>query len=345
MTPSLHARRRPFVPVRTAGGGSQRSRGRAAALAASLSLALAGCGTLAGVHDAPAEVTEGASISQAAGAEVTTRVLSEAAVVLDPQGSSSAKERSQVLVGPALEAADARAEVDLGQDGQSSLVAPADATVLAVSRGTGWPRAILATSQEGEQQQLHVLVADGARSPYRLFASLPMAAGATIPALGDPAQGVAVTDPEDVTSSDLSAVSGWAKAVAYPAPSKEVADVSLDDAFSTALQDNATTQDTRLGDLATYTVSHTPAADGIVFTLADGGTLTIATATRKDTITATDEAKELTLPSDLAELVGEETVTDRVTVTHLETLALVTPKDGDTRLVGASEQITGAKGS
>ena len=45
-----------------------------AALTAAIPLALSGCAGLVGVRDAPAEVTDGPSISQSAGAEVTQRV-------------------------------------------------------------------------------------------------------------------------------------------------------------------------------------------------------------------------------------------------------------------------------
>lgn len=320
-------------------------RTRLAALAVTLPLALGGCASALGVHDAPAEITDGPSITQSAGAEVTQRVLGEAAVALDSQGKGSSTDRKQALTGPALEAADARHQVGQVEDQHGSLTPPSEAKVIAVSRGTDWPRSILATSQQGSEQQLHVLVADGPRSPYRLFASLPMAAGASIPALQTPEQGVDVRSPKAVTGKDLGVASTWAQAVAFPAPKKTPEKVSVDDPFSTALRDNASAQQRKLGKLATYTVSHKPGGDGIVFPLADGGKLTVTSLTRTDTITAGEETKELTLPDDLAELVGEDTVSSTLRVTHLETMAFVEPKGGDVTVVAASEQITGAKGS
>ena len=51
------------------------------------------------------------------------------------------------------------------------------------------------------------------------------------------------------------------------------------------------------------------------------------------------------MPSDLAEVLGTRTISDELTVNHLETVALVTPEKGKTSVVAAAEQLSGAKGS
>lgn len=320
-------------------------RARIAALVAAVPLVLGGCADVVGVRDAPQESADGPSISQTAGAEVTQRVLGEAAVVLDATGKEAAQDRKRVLTGPALAAAQARARVDQVEDGPGSLAPQAEARILAVSRGTDWPRSILATSRQGEEQLVHVLVADGPTAPYRLFASLPMAAGASIPAFAAPEDGVVVKAPKDVTEKDLGPARAWAQAVAFPAPDKAPGSVVVDDPFSTALRENAAAQQKSLGRLATYKVGHTVGDEGIVFALADGGTLTIAGLTRTDTVTATNRAKELRMPAELADVLGKRTITKRLTVNHLETVALVTPAEGKTSVVAATEQLSGAKGS
>lgn len=318
-------------------------RTRLAALALATPLALGGCSSLAGLHDAPAEDAQGQSISDSAGAQVTQRVLGEVGVALDAEGKGSAKDRKTVLTGPALEAADAKVDVEQVEGEGAALAPSAEPTVIAVSKGTSWPRTILATSQQDEEQRLHVLVADSPRSQYRLYASVPMAAGATVPALAESDGAVEV--PTKVGAKDLQPVARWAKAVSYPAPKSDPKGVAVDDPFSSALRTNAAKQAKRLGDLASYKVSHTPSSDGMVFPLADGGTLTITTLTRTDTISAGEDAKELTLPDELTDLVGEESVGDRLSVRHLETVAVVAPKGGDVTVVGASEQLSSAKGS
>lgn len=320
-------------------------RAQIAALTAALPLALSGCAGIAGVHDAPQETTDGPSISQSAGAEVTQRVLGEAAVVMDVTGKDADADRKRVLTGPALASAQARERVDQVEDGPGSLAPQAEARVLAVSRGTTWPRSILATSRQGEEQLLHVLVADGPKTPYRLFATLPMAAGASIPAFAPPEDGVVVKAPKDVTEKDLGAARAWAQAVSFPAPEKAPTSVVLDDPFSSALRRNASAQQKSLGKLATYKVEHAVGDDGIAFALADGGTLTVTGLTRKDTVTATNRAKELRMPTELADILGKSKITDRVTVNHLETVAFVTPAEGKTTVVAAAEQLSGAKGS
>ena len=315
---------------------------------AALALTLGGCSSIAGVQDAPTEDTSGASISQAAGSVVTERVIGEAAAASQATGKDADKRQQQVLVGPALKVSSARASVKQSDDKGTALETPAETTVLAVSKGTGWPRSILATSRADEVQQLHVLVADGPKEAYHLFATVPMASGASIPAFADPAEGVAVTPPEGIGEDDLGAARDWAKAVAYPAPKKAPESVATDDTFSTALQTNAAKQAKELDELAKYTVEHSVGmggskddpADAIRFELADGGHLTIAGLTRTDKVTATDKAKELTLPGPLAELADDDTITEDITVKHLEVVALVEPKDGKASVVGALEQLS-----
>lgn len=322
------------------------TRRRLTALALSLPLALGGCGMaadIAGVHDAPAERTDGASVTTSTAQEVTTRILADVRTARSAKGEKGTSARKEVLAGPALREAEAAAKVKAASEGGPA----AEPKVLAISRGSEWPRSILATSRRGSSQVLHVLVAESADQPYRLFADVPMAAGASVPALDKPATGSPATIAGALDGRAATALESWSEAVGFPAPKKSPSGISLDDAYSTALRKNAKAQDKELGDLASYTQAQA-VADGKVatFTLADGGQLSFVPMTRTDTITAGKKLKELKISDKaLAGLVDAKTVRKRLSVTHAETVVVLAPKQGDASIVGVSDQVSGAKGS
>lgn len=320
-------------------------RRRAVALALTLPL-LGGCGVaadIAGVHDAPAESTDGGSITVTTAQEVVSRVLADARTTRSGKGGKGAESRKEVLTGPALREAEAAAKTRTTADTGKA----AEAQVLAVSRGPEWPRTILATSRSGPTQRLHVLVAEGADKPYRLFADVPMAAGASVPALDEPTTGSPSVVADAADGKTAEAVEAWSKAVAFPAPKKSPSGIEIKDAYSTALRKNAKAQDKDLDDLAKYRQEQTP-ADGkvVTFDLVQGGEISFVPMTRTDTITAGEKLKELKISdSSLARLVDAKSVKKKLEVTHAETIVVVTPEKGDASVVAASEQVQGAKGS
>lgn len=311
-----------------------------------LPLALGGCGlgsSIAGIHDAPAEQSGGASVTSGTATKVAERVVGDAAEVSRAKADSAA--RRKILSGPALREIEAAA---VSKDSAGRTSAKTEGLeVLVVSRGTDWPRAVLATSRTGDVQHLHVLVAEKADRPYTLFADVPMAAGASVPALPAVDEGAPVKLSSAPSQDVATAATSWGKAVAFPAPKKAPQDVSVADGFSTALKKNARATNKDLGDLADYT-QRQAIADGetVSFELADGGAITFVSMTRTDTIRATDKLKELKIEQQaLKHVLDASTVKRALSVKHAETLALVTPAEGKARVVGASEVVESAAGS
>ncbi|GAA8851124.1 hypothetical protein DUHN55_36650 [Helicobacter pylori] len=311
-----------------------------------LPIALGGCGigsSIAGVHDAPAERSDGASITTTTATKVATRVVADVAGV--SLAEDDTRLRKELLSGPALR--EIEAVVTSKDVSGRSTATPKDLEVLAVSRGTDWPRAVLATSRTGDVQHLYVLVAQSADRAYTLFADVPMAAGASVPALPPVEEGAAVklsSAPEqDVTS----AANAWAKGVAFPASKKSSKEVSVGDGFSQALKKNAAKTKEDLGDLGYYAQRQTVAkGETVSFELADGGAITFLPMTRTDTIRATNKLKELKVREPALKYVLDASTVERaLSVKHVETLALVTPEQGKARVVGASEVVASAAGS
>ena len=312
-----------------------------------LPLALAGCGAgpaIVGLHPAPAEGSAGASLSDSSAAQVTTRVLEDAAEARDKGGKASSEDLEAVFAGPALRAAKAAAESK--DDSDHSSGDPKDLQVLGVSRGTDWPRAVLATSQEEGVQFLHVLVASEAGDSYRLFADVPMAAGASVPALTPVAEGAPVTVSSDLGKEVSAAVEDWAKGVAFPAPDSVPSSVSFGDAYSTALKKNAKARNKDLDKLASYRQRQSVIDDSAAsFELADGAHLSFVPIMRTDSIKAGRKLKELKVQDPaIRQLLGASKVKKTLTVKHAETVAFVTPAEGKAQVVGVGDVLHSVSG-
>lgn len=322
-----------------------RSRLLAAALAAPLALGLlSGCGAaaeFAGIHQAPAEAESGAALSLTAANEILPRVLAAAGEARSNEGDDDA--RKATLTGPALREAEAAAKAGT----RSKEVPDVEPQVLAVSRGTQWPRSILATARVGSTQHLYVLVSSEASDGFRVFADVPMAAGAEVPAVAPAAEGAPTSLTDEPEGKAAEVLGAWIKAVEFPAPTTKPDGISVMDDFSQALKTKAKTQDDDLGDLVSYRQQQELAEEpAITFELADGSTLGFASATRTDTFTAGSKLKELKIEDRvISRLVDSSTVTKKLTVTHAETLAVVLPPDGAAQVVGIGEQVEAASGS
>ena len=322
---------------------STRRRATAVVAALALPLSLGACGVgadLAGVRDAPAEVTDGAAMTPSAASKVTARVLESAQAARSETGSDAAKARAEVLTGPAETQAAAAAKSRSAQESAPEVTRPAEPEVLAVSEGSGWPRAILATTREGDVQRLHLLIAEDSKSPFSLFATVDMASGASVPSLGAPEDGAGAHRGEKANKDALATATTWAKAVAYPAPKKTPDSVSVNDGFSRALRANADEAAKDVGKLGKLTRSTTiDGKQSASFDLADGGRILFVSATRTDTVTATKDTKKLTLSGDAAKIANKKSASKKIVWTYAETIALVVPETGKARVVGAAEDL------
>ena len=316
-----------------------------AALAAAAALTLTGCGTadrLVHLQDAPTEQTSGAPLREEAAVRIATRVLAEAAAAEDDD------EREAVIYGPAMRVTDARVQADVAAGTSLDVVVPETPTVLAVSDGAEWPRAILASDfdEETQIQSVHILISTGPEAPFRLYATAPMFPGTSVPSLGDFADGADFERAEEDEPIDASEIlADYAEALAFPDPD-EVDSVKTDDQFAESVKKNAQALDDDLDDLADLTQTNEPIADSVItFRTADGGHLIFGQMVRKDTITLTDQAKELTIDDEvLQELSGKEKVTEKFQTETLNNLLFIQPAEGAVTLVGAEEIVLRASG-
>lgn len=323
-----------------------RTRRALAAAVVAGALTLSGCGIeerIVHLQPAPTENAEvGAPLRVEAAEQIATRVLSQAAA------AEGEEDRAAVYVGPSLRIATARAERQ-GASEAADVTTPEPPTVLAMSRGQEWPRAMLVATLDPatSTQFLHVLVSTGPTEQFTVYATATMLPGSSVPGLGELAEGTAFARATEEAPIDSSAVvTEYAKALAFPEPA-ETEVVGVEDPYAQSLRSNAADQAEAFDDLAELTRTHAPIADSVVsFETVDGGHIVFAQMTRTTVITLTDEAKELKIEDEsLQELSGKEVVTESFTTEHLENVVFVAPAEGPAQLIGAEEILLRAEGS
>ena len=324
---------------------SRRLRGAVAVVAATL--ALAGCGVpdqLVGLHAAPPQQTTAAALTPSMALGIATRVLDAATAAEHETGAQAAADQQAVLTGAALAVAKAATATKTTPSPTASpLSKPGAPQLVAISKGTAWPRAMIVTTLDAsdKRQYLYALVSSGPTAPFLLAAAVPMHGGASVPALGAVAAGAALVQPGDgsgMAASPADVLAQYAAALDQPKPTP-TSIVSTTDAFANALRSNAAAEVKTLGKLGSLTQKHVVVpADTIAFRLSDGGAVVFGMLTRTDTLTLAKNAKEFVLPPAYAALTGKKKA-QGITATTLEPLVVVIPPSGMSVVVGADEQV------
>jgi hypothetical protein len=312
---------------------------------------LAGCGAgpaVVGVRDVPAAVTTTAPLDARSADRIAQRVLAAADAAASVPAAEAKEARAAALTGGALAVAGAVGAASADQaSALEPLVRTAPPKVLAVSRGTGWPRVILAqTTAADGAAELNVLVSPDARTPFRLSASATMHPGATVSALDPLPQGAPlVVDGSGLATAPTALFRDYAAALAFPKPAAPRT-VSLDDPFSTAVRANAAAQAKAFGALAVLTRKHSVVPDTTVaIRLKDGGALVFTLMLRTDTITLKKGGKSLTPSPEVQRLVRKRTLARSAELRTYESLVFTVPAEGPASVVAVDEVLASAKGS
>jgi hypothetical protein len=326
-----------------------------AVVAAAVSLSACGAGaSLVGVHDAPAQVTTTGSLSAKSAESIATRVMTLANQARTAPAEQATPLRTQALTGSALAVAEAAAKLGAVQATASSpVVRNEPPKVLAISRGTSWPRLMLVQSTGADDAAvLNLLTTPDAATPFKLAASATMHPGAEVAALdslqqGSPAGAGSVAGPTGakvaIAPKDL--VSEYAASLAFPKPAA-APHVDESDPFSSAVRANAAAQARSFGKLAALKQQHLP-QDGQTVTIAlkGGGALVFTLLQRVDTITLSPGGKSLTPSAEFQKLVGKKTLTKNAELKSYETVVFTVPVQGKASVVAVDEALVSAKGA
>ena len=320
------------------------------ALVGALSLALAGCGAgpgLAGIHDAPSQVTTTAPISADTAETIATRVLAQAAEASAAKPEEAEALRVEALTGSALAVANAASRLETDAPAPTAPLTRAEPPkVLGVSRGTGWPRLILVQTSTAENGAvLNLLVSPDAKTPYRLSAAAPMQPGATVAALDPLSTGSPLVAPgAKLAAQPANLLKEYAASLAYPKP-VATTDVDAAEPFAAAIRGHAAEQAKTFGKLATLKQTHTVEPDSTVaIALRGGGALVFGLLERTDTITLRPGGKSLTPSADFQRLVRKKTLTKSAELKSYETVVFTVPVEGKAQVVAVDEVLFSAQG-
>jgi hypothetical protein len=312
--------------------------------------ALAGCGAgtaLVGVHDAPPQVTTTAPIAPDTAEQIATRVLSKAEEANRAKGEEAQSLREESLTGSALAVANAAAKLETDAPAPTAPLKRSEPPkVLAVSRGTAWPRLIVAQSTAADGGAvLNLLLSPDARTPFRLSATARMHPGASVAALDSVSTGSPIlADGTGLAVSPDQLLKEYAGSLTYPKPTP-AADVQPGDPFATAVRANAAVQAKAFGKLARLTQVHRPQQGTVAIRLKDGGALVFALMERTDTITLRSGGKSLRPSAEFQRLVRKKTLKKSAQLKSYETVVFTVPEEGKATVVAVDEVLFSAKGA
>ena len=320
------------------------------ALPLAAALAVAGCGAgtaLAGVHDAPPQVTTDAPISPGSAKHIVERVLRQADEAQRASAAQAKGLRAKALTGSALAVSGAAEQLgDAAPAAAAPVTRSADPKVLAISRGNDWPRIIVAqtTSADGATA-LNLFVSPDARTPFRLASSATMHPGASVAALDSLTNGSPVVTGGGAVGTDPNGIlKEYAASLAFPRPAP-AKDIDGGDQFTSGVKANAAAQAKAFGKLAALTQVHEVQPDQTVAVrLRGGGALVFALLERTDTITLAKGGKSLTPSAEFQRLVHKKTLTRNAELKSYETVVLTVPAQGKATVVAAGEGLFSAKG-
>lgn len=315
---------------------SSRPRHAAAGLLTVAALALAGCGSstaIAGIEPPPVAVTTGAPMTKEQAQRVAARVLSDAAKARAAKGDEADALRRTALSGSALAVASAASRAPSGTPGDA-VDRPGEPEVVALSRGVQWPRYMVVTTAEDQVQQIHLLTAPDARTPFRVATSATVRSGQV--EFGDLEQGAAVvSDGAGLDAKPAEVLRQYAGALTYPKPAKAPL-VTVKDPFAAQILANTKATAKTLGKLAKVTESHeVDKKQTVAIGLGDGGALVFGLLRRTDKVTKTEDAKELTY--------AKRKLKTGATLVSYESIVLTIPSSGKASLVAADEQLISSK--
>ena len=222
--------------------------------------------------------------------------------------------------------------------------------LLAVSRGDGYPRFIVAQSvtSEGGPPVLHLLTSPDALTPYRISTSVTMLPGSTVQPFDALNQGSPLaTDGRGLAMAPTALLDGYAAGMAFPG--KTVSNpLFAEDSFSAQVRTRAAGVAKAVSSQATFSQIH-KVVPGSVYAVqqASGDALAFGVLQRTDSFAVKpDQAVNTVADKEFVLLSGKKQVTKEASRTTLEFVVFAVPRaKGPATLVAASEQLVAGSGS
>ncbi|HET7477736.1 MAG TPA: hypothetical protein VFJ97_17170 [Dermatophilaceae bacterium] len=312
-----------------------------------------GCGVgagLAGIKAPPVAVTTDAALSTEQARSVLRRQFT-AAQQAAPGAATAPEASAAAYTGPALLAAQARLKLgaSAGGTGGPAALAPEQPGLLAVSRGVGYPRALLAQTipSSNALPVLHLLVSPDVATPFRIASSATMLPASSVQPFAAPGAGSPlVTDGLDLAVRPAALFDAYAQALSFATTLPASAPFATDP-FLAQVRLNATNQARAVVTQASFVQKH-EVVPGSIYAVqqADGAALAFGVLRRTDTFTV-KPGQTITAPADFVALVpGKSRITRTAVMQTLEFLVFEVPKrSGPAVLVAAQDQLVAGSGA
>lgn len=315
---------------------------RAVAALAALVLPLGACG-LPGVGAPGQAPAAGGVVTQEQSARILERVL-KADTALRSGDSAAANAIMSTYAGEGTRAAKATALLISKGVMAKATSSPKNLTVLANSRGTGYPRYLVGASQEDGQAlpMIYLLVATNAAVPYRYTLSAQALPGAQITAFPSAQEGsLVVTDGSDMPVKPLDLLQAYSKGLSVPSPQAPYEP----DVFSEQVRVHAADMRASVAPIADFAQTNQVLPDPIVaLRQSDGGTLVFGAIERTSNYAIKDGSSMLPNALFSAFVPGQTALVQQARTTTVQFLVFSVPKQGKARLVAATEMMVSATG-
>lgn len=323
---------------------------------------LAGCGasnTLLGIHDAPAAKASTVPLTVEHAKKILTRSFTAAYLGETSTGKDADRQLRTAYSGEGLRAV-------VGRTKQAGLRPPVEASslrtpypkLLAVSRGSGFPRFIVAqtVASDGRPPILHLLTSPDAATPYRISMSVDMVPPATIKPFDPLSKGSPLVKngqrPQVSDGSALAVVPdtllrSYGAHLAFPSGSLPKPPFAPD-SFAGQIRAGAAEVAKDVASQATFTQGHEVVPSEVYAVQQAGGdALVFGVVERKDSFDVKQGQKVSTAGNKaFVRLTGKKLVSRSASMTTLEFVVFAVPRStGQATLVAAREQIVAGSGS
>ena len=316
---------------------------------------VAGCGAARaalGIREAPKANPALASLTVEQAERILIRDFTAAQQSETATGAAAKTALSTAYTGQGLRAATARVRLAAIQpsSANSPLLAPQKPLLLAVPRGFGYPRVMVAqtVATEGSLPVLHLLTSPDVATPYRIAASATMLPGSTVKPFDSLSQGSPlVTDGQVLAVSDTALLQAYAEAMAFPAKPVTAPPFAADP-FSSQVRARAAAVAKSVVTQAKFSQVHKVIPNTVyAVRQANGDALVFGVIVRTDSFAVkSGQAINTVANKAFVLLSGKKKVTKSASITTVEFVVFSVPRSiGRATLVAASEQVVAGSGS
>jgi len=316
---------------------------------------IAGCAAapaILGIHEPPKANAASAPLTVDQARSILTREFTAAQQGETTTGAAALAAQRTAYTGEGLRAANARVKLAKVQPSlaDSPALAPQQPRLLALSRGFGFPRVIVAQtlSSKSPLPILHLLTSPDAATPYRISASATMLLASSVKPFDVLTKGSPlVTDGAGLAVAPIALLNAYAAGMAFPAKAVTNPPFAADTKAAEVRAGAAQVAQAVASQAGFSRVNKVVANTVYAVRQAGGDALVFGVIERTDSFAVkADQAVSTASNKAFVLLTGKKQVTRSASISTLEFVVFAVPRSsGQATLVAASEQVVAGSGS